>query len=142
MPCNQPAFWISSVINSIRSTLIILGSFEANCMANRFIKRINLRLASVFKGNHWPVMVWLTLVVLTLFSTLLAEGPQQKVEGEHLAHINQLSVLLVAGIVLSKGTLVIDYFMGLKHSQGWPVRIMKGFLVLMLGLITLSCFYY
>lgn len=111
-------------------------------MENSFIKFKNLRLTWGFKGNHWPVLVWFILVILTLFSALLAEGPQQKVEGEYLTHISQISVLLVAGIVLSKGTLVIDYFIGLKHTQGWPVRIMKFFLVLMLGLITTSCLYY
>lgn len=106
-------------------------------MENSYIKRMHQRLIWVLRSNHWFTLVWLLLVILTLLSSLLAEGPQSEVEGKHT-----ISVLLVAAIALSKGTLVIDYFMGLKHTQGWPVRIMKFFLILMLGLITISYFYY
>ncbi|MCW3173900.1 cytochrome C oxidase subunit IV family protein [Shewanella subflava] len=132
-------------------------------MTNRLLKSLMQRLKSHIKlrltpalsvnisTRIRPIWVWVILVLLTLLSAAIAEGTLIKPAVEnniqlidvkqliHINHINQLSLLLVLGIVLAKGSLVIDYFMGLKHTQGWPQRIMKSYLVLVLLLIG-GCF--
>jgi hypothetical protein len=81
-----------------------------------------------------PVMVWLVLILLTLISAAMADSSVT----ETSLGLGQLSLLFVGVIVLVKGNLVIDYFMGLKHTRGWPQRIMKVYLALMLLLIVSS----
>jgi hypothetical protein len=126
-------------------------------MGNEWVKRLKLRLAPALSADNRPVMVWLTLVLLTLISAALAEGTVtavvltegalvegagQLLNANVIIHSSPIILLLVIGIVLLKGGLVIDYFMGLKHTQGWPQRIMKGYLVLMLVLIGSSFVYF
>jgi heme/copper-type cytochrome/quinol oxidase subunit 4 len=84
-----------------------------------------------------PVMVWLVLILLTLISAAMADSSVT----ETSLGLGKLSLLFVLAIVLVKGNLVIDYFMGLKHTRGWPLRIMKGYLALMLLLIVSSFFW-
>ncbi|MBB1270086.1 cytochrome C oxidase subunit IV family protein [Shewanella sp. SR44-3] len=90
-------------------------------MASKVIKRL---LAA-------PVTVWMVLILLTLISAAFADSSVSQTS----VGLSKLSLLLVGVIVLVKGNLVIDYFMGLKHTRGWPVRIMKTYLALMLALI-------
>jgi hypothetical protein len=126
-------------------------------MGNEWVKRLKLRLAPALNADNRPVMVWLTLVLLTLISAALAEGTVtavvltegalvegagQLLNANVITHSSSIILLLVVGIVLLKGGLVIDYFMGLKHTQGWPQRIMKGYLVLMLLFISVCFLFY
>lgn len=135
-------------------------------MKNGLIKQLKLKLTPALSAtisNHIcirPIWVWLTLVLLTLFSAALAEGTlidiavniaifngavdnnTLPIEGNQFVHINQNSLLLVLGIVLVKGSLIIDYFMGLKHTQGWAKRIMKGYLIFVTLLIGSCLIYY
>jgi hypothetical protein len=85
-----------------------------------------------------PVMVWLILILLTLISAALADSSVS----ETSVGLGPLSLLLVGAIVFMKGNLVIDYFMGLKHTRGWPLKIMKAYLALMLVLIGTSLAYF
>jgi hypothetical protein len=85
-----------------------------------------------------PVIAWLVLIVLTLISAAIADASVS----ETSVGLDPLSLLLVGAIVFVKGNLVIDYFMGLKHTQGWPVRVMKAYLLLMLVLIGSSFVYF
>lgn len=85
-----------------------------------------------------PVMVWMMLILLTLISAALADASVT----ETRFGLGKLSLLLVGVIVLVKGNLVIDYFMGLKHTRGWPLKIMKAYLALMLVLIGTSLAYF
>jgi hypothetical protein len=131
-------------------------------MGNEWVKRLKLRLAPALSADNRPVMVWLTLVLLTLISAALAEGTVtavvltegalvegtlvegagQLLNAHVIIHSSPIILLLVVGIVLLKGGLVIDYFMGLKHTQGWPQRIMKGYLGLMLLFISVCFLFY
>lgn len=126
-------------------------------MDHKWLKWLNVKFEPALSADNRPVMVWLTLMLLTLISAALAEGTVtavvltegalvegagQLLNANVIIHSSSIILLLVVGIVLLKGGLVIDYFMGLKHTRGWPQRIMKGYLVLMLVLIGGSFVYF
>ncbi len=80
---------------------------------------MNIRMAS---------LIWIGLLLLTLVSFSLGE----------VAHPGKLALLVIGAVTFVKGKLVLDYFMGLKPVGGLFHYMLTGWLVLVLGLITLA----
>jgi len=72
--------------------------------------------------------IWISLVLLTLFSFVLG----------HLDILSGFLVILLLGITLIKGQLIIDYFMGLKKVRLKYRLIPTLWLVFVLGMIALA----
>ncbi|HEY7866052.1 MAG TPA: cytochrome C oxidase subunit IV family protein [Psychromonas sp.] len=75
--------------------------------------------------------LWLTLLAIVLFNTLLGEN----VESTALVSI------LVALTVMYKGLIVIDHFMELKDANKYLRRMMRIYFIFFPSLIILSAFF-
>lgn len=75
--------------------------------------------------------LWLTLLAIVLFNTLLGEN----VESTALVSI------LVALTVMYKGLMVIDHFMELKYANKYLRRMMRIYFIFFPSLIILSVFF-
>ncbi|WP_232784861.1 cytochrome C oxidase subunit IV family protein [Psychromonas sp. MB-3u-54] len=75
--------------------------------------------------------LWLTLLAIILFNTLLGEN----VESTALVSI------LVALTVMYKGLIVIDHFMELKDANKYLRRMMRIYFIFFPSLIILSAFF-
>ena len=75
--------------------------------------------------------LWLTLLVIVLFNTLLGEN----VESTALVSI------LVALTVMYKGLMVIDHFMELKDANKYLRWMMRIYFIFFPSLIILSAFF-
>jgi len=76
------------------------------------------------KPNQLTV-IWLVLLGLTLFSAYFAEGPE----------LTTVGVLLICGTVMIKGSLVVDFFMGLRGTEGHIRRVMLAYMLVLGPLI-------
>lgn len=65
--------------------------------------------------------IWLALIGLTLASALMAET----------GHFGVLSTLIVCGIIVVKGQLIIDRFIGLKNANQTIRKVMLGYFYLL-----------
>lgn len=75
--------------------------------------------------------LWLTLLAIVLFNTLLGEN----IESTALVSI------LVALTVMYKGLIVIDHFMELKDANKYLRRMMRIYFIFFPSLIILSAFF-
>jgi cytochrome c oxidase subunit IV len=71
--------------------------------------------------------VWILLMTLTLFAFVVAK----------LTQTSQLFMTLLFFSTLFKGQLVIDYFMDLRFVNPLWRRIVMGWLLIVVGLISL-----
>ncbi len=78
--------------------------------------------------NRISTVLWLVLLILTGVSFLLGEA----------SHPGPVAVALIGLITFTKGKLVIDHFMGLRHVGGLFFWIVSGWLTLVIGLIGLA----
>jgi len=73
-------------------------------------------------------IIWLVLATLTLFAYLLG----------YLKIISTFFVAILLGTTFIKGTLVIEYFMGL-HNVNWKYRMIPTlWLVMIISLIAIA----
>jgi len=72
-------------------------------------------------------ILWLILIVLTLFSAYMAEQATPGLS----------SVAIMALVLAVKGRIIVDYFMELKHSNVILRRLMQAYFYVIPALIIL-----
>ena len=78
-----------------------------------------------------PLIIWLSLISLTLISASVAETAESTIA----------STLFIYFIVLAKGRWVIDEFMGLKQAAKSVQYVVKSYFFTMSTIITATLIY-